>query len=61
VNKSFDFVAFRRRTEDLSPSDQLAVFWDLPDVLQAEAFACLREQTDWRSQRDFEETCGDDR
>jgi hypothetical protein len=57
----FTFGALKRRTEDLSPREQHVVFGELPEALQAEAWANLREQTDWRSQRDFEDWCGDDR
>lgn len=57
----FTVLELRTRTPDLTGPEQAEVFDRLPAVLQAEAWAGLREWTDHRSQRDFEDWCGDDR
>jgi hypothetical protein len=58
---TFTFLEFRRRTEDLDGQSRLAVFGELPEPLQRQAWADLREHFDHVADLDFRDWCGDDR
>jgi hypothetical protein len=55
----FGFAELHARTPDLSGPERAEVFNALPDVLQDQAWADLREHADYRSHRDFEDWCRD--
>lgn len=52
----FTFSELLARTPELDGPERMAVFYELPPLLQREAFAHLGEWTAYRSQRDFEDS-----
>jgi hypothetical protein len=60
-DRRFTFAELHRRTAGVDGPRRAAIFRELPEEMQAEAYSNLREHFDDVSARDFEETCGDNR